>query len=113
MDHVDLFFWSFSACPVRALADERVCWVDRPTRVSSLAGQWRYFRAHYPLHVLLVQVCKHWEYQEPNDGLIKDAFALCRRSGLACQLPRRCLGHKCRRGQPRCDVCENGLIRGR
>ncbi len=69
--------------------DGRVRRVDRPARVSSLASQWRYFRARYPQHLLLVQVVKRWD----------------------CQVPavKRLLT---RHAQPWLEVCENGWVRG-
>ncbi len=94
--------------------------VDRPGRVNSLASQWRYFRARYPHHLLLVQVGNRWECQGPNDALIASGFqalpstryglpptwAVCAARGPAL---KRLLT---RRGQPWCEVCENAWIKG-
>ncbi len=100
--------------------DGRVRRADRPARVSSLASQWRYFRARYPQHVLLVQVGKRWECQGPGDALIKVGFRplVAQRIGLpatlsvpAAQVPavKRLLT---RHAQPWLEVCENGWVRG-
>ena len=95
--------------------------VDWPTRVSSLASQWRYFRARYPRHSLLVQVGNRLEAWGP------DAAALAHRVwggrpvrrpglgiGLAWPIARgRWLRGRLRRlGQPFCQIVEDGWLPG-
>ena len=95
--------------------------VDWPARVSSLASQWRYFRARYPRHSLLVQVGNRLEAWGP------DAAALAHRVwggrpvrrpglgiGLAWPIARgRWLRGRLRRlGQPFCQIVEDGWLPG-
>lgn len=97
------------------LGDGRLARVDRPARVASLAGQWRWFHRRYPNHVLLMQVGNRWECAV---GAAAAAPTANRRPGLpptlALPLDRvRALKRALTRaGRPWCEVAENGTLKG-
>ena len=94
--------------------------VDRPSGVTSLASQWRYFRRRYPGHLLLLHVGQCLEVCGAQGGglWLPAGGAPVERPGLGNGLAwpvaggaglRRALR---RRGQPFCQIVEDGYLHG-